>query len=394
VVDRLVPIDVLPAAALTCDAGGRVVAANARAAALFAAPAGALAGTALADLFPADADPRATLAAAGELPVRLAGRRRSGVPFTAEARTSPLPGGELLVLVEEVAGARLLGETQFQLDRAFEHLPSGMALFNTDGEYVRVNRALCRLLGRDEADVLGRRDNELTHPDDRDADVEAAWRILSGELDSWQCEKRFVRPDGQVVWVLANLFFLRDDAGRPLCWVGQFQDITGRKLAERRLRHMADHDDLTGIANRRRVVAEIELRLQHSAHAGERGAVLLLDLDGFKAVNDRLGHDAGDEVLKATAAALRQRLRATDLLGRLGGDEFAAVLPDIGAEDAMRVADELLAAVRAVAPQVSASCGIALYGPDRQDTADGLLAEADRAMYAAKRRGRDAACLA
>jgi diguanylate cyclase (GGDEF)-like protein/PAS domain S-box-containing protein len=273
-------------------------------------------------------------------------------------------------------------------------MPTGMALFNGDGQYVRVNQELCRMLGRSTGELLGRRDQEMTHPDDRAADVDIAWRILDGAFDSWQTEKRFVRPDGTVVWALANLTFLRDQDDRPLCWVGHFQDITSRKHDEHRLRHLADHDDLTGVPNRRRVVAELEARLRRASRGDEAGAVLLLDLDGFKAINDTHGHDAGDEVLVAVAAALRRRLRRTDLLGRLGGDEFAVILPDVTPAEAMHVASELLDGVRRDTTEVTASCGVALYGPDGPQAVDEVLAAADRAMYQAKRRGRDAARLA
>ena len=193
-------------------------------------------------------------------------------------------------------------------------MPIGMALFNTDGEYVRVNGALCALLGRRADELIGIRDQELTHPDDRQSDVDAAWRILRGEFNTWQCEKRFVRPDGSIVWTLANLTFLRDEHGRPLCWVGQFQDIT-------ELRRMALRDPLTDALNRR--AFDTELDALRRAHA----ALLVIDLDGFKDINDAHGHHAGDELLRRTADAIRGRLRRDDVLGRLGGDEFAVLLP-------------------------------------------------------------------
>src|SRR4051794_7697906 len=126
------------------------------------------------------------------------------------------------------------------LRRGVRRRSIGMALFNPDGEYVRVNRALCRILGRGAADLIGRRDQELTHPDDRQADVDAAWEILDARRNTHQCEKRFVRPDGSVVWTLANLTFLRDDGGRPLSWVGQFQEITARRAVEQALRAERD----------------------------------------------------------------------------------------------------------------------------------------------------------
>ena len=101
-----------------------------------------------------------------------------------------------------------------------------MALFNSGGEYVRVNQSLQTLLGRSESQLLGHRDQEYTHAEDRRSDIDAAWEILDGRRNTHQAEKRFISPDGSIRWVLAYLTFLRDDAGRPLSWVGQFLDIT------------------------------------------------------------------------------------------------------------------------------------------------------------------------
>jgi PAS domain S-box-containing protein len=167
---------------------------------------------------------------------RLHARRASGVPLTLALSARRLPAGDGAVcMVVEPDRERVAYEAQRHFDLAFDAAPIGMALFNTDGEYVRVNAALCRLLGRAEAELLGRRDQELTHPDDRQSDVDAAWRILRGEIHAWQCEKRFLRPDGSVVWALANLTFLRDEAGNPISWMGQFQDVSERKRNEKEL---------------------------------------------------------------------------------------------------------------------------------------------------------------
>ena len=157
-------------------------------------------------------------------------QRDNGVPLTLEVSAGRVPDGAggATCLLLEFNRDRVATEAQRYFDVAFDAAPIGMALFNTDGEYVRVNRALCALLGRSEAQLLGRRDQEFTHPDDRQSDVDAAWRILRGEISTWQTEKRFVRPDGSVVWAIANLTFLRDDNGNPVSWVGQFQDITAR----------------------------------------------------------------------------------------------------------------------------------------------------------------------
>ena len=196
------------------------------------------------------------------------------MPFALDVSVRVLADGALLCVLRE-----LDRNAPGTLDAAFDAMPIGMALFNTDGEYVRVNAALCALLGRSPEELIGIRDQELTHPDDRQSDVDAAWRILNGELSTWQCEKRFVRPDGSVVWTLASLTFLRDEHGRPLCWVGQFQDVT-------ELRRMASRDPLTDALNRR----AFDIELARCAASGREAALLLLDLDGFKEINDAHGH--------------------------------------------------------------------------------------------------------
>jgi diguanylate cyclase (GGDEF)-like protein/PAS domain S-box-containing protein len=384
----------LPAAALLIRPDGAVRSANDHALRLFRASGDAIGS--LSDLLPAEADPLALVAtAAGAArPVRVHARRFDHVPFTAELEVADAAGGGFLCLVRELRDAALLEESQRYLDAAFERAPIGMALFNTNGEYVRVNPALCALLGRSADDLIGRRDQELTHPDDRRSDVDAAWRVLGGELDSWQTEKRFIAADGSTVWAIASLSFLRDGAGRPLAWLGQFQDITEQKLQTERFEHLAGHDSLTGVANRRRLIAELERRIAHAGRHEERGAVLVLDLDGFKQINDAGGHAVGDRILVDVAAALQARMRATDLLGRLGGDEFTAVLPHVGEDGARIIARDLLDAVSGASPELTASCGIALYGPDRAGDPFTLLAAADQAMYAAKSRGRNCALVA
>jgi diguanylate cyclase (GGDEF)-like protein/PAS domain S-box-containing protein len=303
--------------------------------------------------------------------VPLEGRRADGVPFALDASVRVLDDGALLCVLRELDRAATTS-----LEAAFDHAPLGMALFNTDGEYVRVNAALCALLDRSAEELVGMRDQALTHPEDRQSDIDAAWRILRGELSTWQCEKRFVRPDGSLVWTLANLTFLRDEYGRPLCWVGQFQDVT-------ELRRMASRDPLTDALNRRAFDAELA--------RCRSGALLVMDLDGFKDINDLHGHSAGDELLRGIAGAIARRLRRGDLLGRLGGDEFAVLLPGCAITEAMQVAEALtalLAGQRFVFDgaerSVTTSIGVAEVDGESPDA---LLSAADRAMYTAKAAG-------
>ena len=360
-------VALLPEAALVLDAQGRVRAANPLAATMFALE---LDGLQLVELIPAPERLWAAVdgAEAGTTValVPLAGRRGNGVPFALDMSVRVLADGGLLCVLRE-----LDRNAPGMLDAAFDAMPIGMALFNTDGEYVRVNGALCALLGRDADALIGVRDQELTHPDDRQSDVDAAWRILNGELDSWQCEKRFVQPDGSIVWTFANLTFLRDEHGRPLCWVGQFQDIT-------ELRRLASRDPLTDALNRRAFDFELE--------RAREASLLVIDLDGFKDINDAHGHSAGDELLRRTADAIRGRLRRDDLLARLGGDEFAVLLPHCDATQAILVGNDLAALVAGqrfvfdgVERRVTASIGVAPV-----TTASAALAAADRAMYDAK----------
>jgi diguanylate cyclase (GGDEF)-like protein/PAS domain S-box-containing protein len=372
----------MPDAALLTERQGRVLAANEAAAELFQTP--ELEGMALAQLLPLGPKPDR-----GWRPAQA--RRASGTPVPVEACAREVAGG-LLYCVRALRESAVVEEALRYFDVAFDRSPIGMAVFNTDGEYVRVNAALSALLGRAPEDLLGRRDQELTHPEDRQADLDAAWEILEGRIDTHQTEKRFVRPDGSVVWALANLTFLRDEAGRPLSWVGQFQDVTERHRQEAELRHLADHDPLTGLFNRRSFERALEQHLARVRRYGLQGAIVMVDLDGFKAVNDAHGHGAGDALLASAAARLRERLRTSDLLARLGGDEFAALLPAAGREEAEHVAQVTVEVVRdlspAAGPPVTASVGAAVIaGPDL--TADAVLQAADRAMYEAKRAGRD-----
>jgi diguanylate cyclase (GGDEF)-like protein/PAS domain S-box-containing protein len=386
-----VELNALPVACARIDRVGRVTEANSHWRALFRLDEAGSEGQVLTDWCAQleDGPLRLTEAAERRHTLRLEVRLPDGVPITVafdlvEERDS----GPLLCTAREIGGADLLSESQRYLDVAFELAPIGMALFDTQGRYVRVNDSLCRLLRRSRQELLGRRDQEFTHPDDRQSDVDAAWRILRGELDSWQTEKRFLTPDGRTLWVIANLVFLRDDEGRPLSWLGQFQDITARRSREDVLGHIATHDDLTEIANRRGLIAKLNDSLAFARRYQQSGAVLILDLDGFKEVNDRAGHQAGDALLVQTARALRTRLRITDFLARMGGDEFAVVLPHADSGAAHVVAQELLLALGDLAEtELSFSCGIALYGPETPDV-ETVLARGDRAMYAAKARGR------
>ncbi|HET6506043.1 MAG TPA: diguanylate cyclase [Baekduia sp.] len=290
------------------------------------------------------------------------------------------------VTAERVAQrARRNAERQFEV--AFDRAPIGMFLATPGGQFLRVNDALCALVGHAPGELIGGDPLALVHPDDV---AEVAERLAAIGDDDLTAEHRMLHRDGHEVWVAVNATLVRDDEGRPVHVLGQMRDVTEGREHEAQLRHLADHDPLTGLLNRRGFEAALTTHVARGRRYGAAGALLVLDLDGFKHVNDTHGHHAGDALLTAVADGLRERVRETDVLARLGGDEFAVLLPVETVEQAGVVAEALVAVVRERGAEhgVTASAGVALVDPTVTD-GDALLVRADRAMYAAKGAGRD-----
>ena len=271
-----------------------------------------------------------------------------------------------------------------------------------DGVFAWVNDHMQRALGYAAADLIGRRPGEVVHPDDR-AHIRAQARLmLRGELRT-AYEYRYVTRCGEVRWALETV------ASAPLrgrrAVLGNFMDITARKQTEASLTFRAFHDPLTGLANR----AQFLDRLTHALARRDRrrgaAAVLYLDLDGFKAVNDRFGHHAGDTLLIEAGRRLTGNVRPGDTVARLGGDEFTLLLEEMpNAASALRVAAQLVAAlgrpfsIGGEQVSVSASIGVA-YSAELAVKRHGQLPEellraADAALYRAKARGGATAMLA
>ena len=253
-------------------------------------------------------------------------------------------------------------------ENAFTHAPIGMALVDMAGRLLRVNDALCRITGYTAEQICARSFRDLSDPHDVDVDAPQIVELLDGRIQTYQIEKRYQHAWGHSVWVLLSVSLVRDDEGRPLHLIAQVQDISERKELEGRLEHLVDHDFLTALFNGRRFEQALAQETKSAARYGGGGAVLLLDLDHFKAVNDQFGHKAGDDLLKTVAAALRGRIRETDVLARLGGDEFGIILPQVDAEQAEVVADGIVKALRRQTAMlaehqipVTASVGVALF---------------------------------
>lgn len=276
---------------------------------------------------------------------------------------------------------------------AFEHAVLPAWFCDAQLRLTEVNEALCEMLGRPREELLGRPLSELTHADEREADERDIRLLLSGERAAFAREKRMLRPDGGKLFALVVMSVVRDDRGGPSYLHGHATDLTEHHLREKRLRHLADHDPLTGLANRRGFGRELRRHVSRLSRYGAKGALLMIDLDHFKDYNDTNGHAGGDALLQAVATTLTGRLRAGDVLSRIGGDEFAVLLPEASPEQAEVVGEALVQAVRELGqdsdPQITASIGIFCFDEEHGLSEHNAMVGADLAMYAAKHGGRD-----
>jgi diguanylate cyclase (GGDEF)-like protein/PAS domain S-box-containing protein len=282
-----------------------------------------------------------------------------------------------------------LAEALEIVEQSFAEAPIGKALVGTDGEFIKVNNALCLLLGRDETTLRALTFQELTHPDDLAADVDLWDEVAAGRRDGYRIEKRYLRPDGSSVWALLAVSVVRDEEGGPRFYIFQIEDISERKNALHEMERLATTDVLTGLPNRLLLMD----RLRHALAQGYRGGwlvgVVFIDLDHFKQINDTLGHDAGDELLRQTANRLSQVAQPGDTTTRLGGDEFVIVCEQVASlHEVAAIAERMRAEVTRPFTvfghdlHISASIGVTT---GNTGSAEMLLREADRAMYAAKR---------
>jgi len=281
----------------------------------------------------------------------------------------------------------------------------GIWTLDTEHASTFANRALGGILGYEPQEMLGRSVLEFVDPADREATGRSLQLRREGTCE--QFEVTFRAKDGREVWTTVATSTLRDSEGRFTGLLAMVTDISERRATEAErareigersamegeIRHLGTHDWLTGLYNRPCLVGELDRCLDYSRRYRFAGAVLALDVDNFKLINDSKGHDVGDRTLKSVAQLLLGRARKTDIVARIGGDEFAVVLPEATQQDALTFAADIRALLceRAIGPPVYVSMGISLFLPDQEITANDALTAADIAQFEAKERGGDQA---
>jgi diguanylate cyclase (GGDEF)-like protein/PAS domain S-box-containing protein len=269
-----------------------------------------------------------------------------------------------------------------------------MFIADLEGLPTMVNPAMCAMLGREPAELVGSPWTAFGHPDDVPL-AEAVRRTLDhgvGGDDSYSDERRYLRPDGSWLWVTVDINVVRDGANdSPSYHMGQVQDITARKRFEAQLEHRALHDELTDLPNRALLNDRIDQALGNAARNGDVVGVAFIDIDGFKHVNDALGHAAGDDLLVEVARRLSASVEPTDTVARFGGDEFVLVRESATRATMTALVERITKGlclpcrigVHDVAPRASAGITLSRAG----STGPSLLSEADAAMYRAKQLG-------
>lgn len=265
-------------------------------------------------------------------------------------------------------------------------VPDAVCVVDAEGRFLFVSASFERILGYTSDEVVGRRVFDLVHPDDKAATMQQAEKVMAGLLQR-HFRNRYLHKDGHTV-----------DLQWSARWHPEYQvriavghEVSELRQAERELEHRASHDPLTGLPNRRLLQRALQCAITHAAETNGGLTVLYLDLDGFKAVNDRSGHGAGDRILQEVAQRLVKDLRQDDLVARVGGDEFVVLLPGCrDAGTASNIADKLRARLRAPCElpdgpiHLDVSVGIACYPTDGKDP-ETLMVHADHAMYAVRR---------
>jgi diguanylate cyclase (GGDEF)-like protein/PAS domain S-box-containing protein len=298
-------------------------------------------------------------------------------------------------IAEQERISQALVESEEHFRNAFDYAAIGMALVSPEGNWLRVNRSLCEIVGYAEAELLASDFQAITHREDLGNDLAEIYRMISGEILTCQLEKRYIHKLGHYVWASTNVSLVRDAPGQPLHFIFQIQDITERKRAEAAIQTLSLADELTGLYNRRGFLAFSKQHLS-SIHRGNKDVVVVYaDLDGLKVINDSFGHKEGDRALVKTAELMKETFRPSDVLARLGGDEFTALAVVDREGGLKRLVSRLQQrfdeynALRIVPYKLSISIGVVQRDDDGTQSMEDLMALADMVMYKNKRSKRN-----
>ncbi len=292
-----------------------------------------------------------------------------------------------------------LHESEKRFRGIFENAGVGIAQVSPEGTFQCVNDTYCRITGysRDELLNVKKTFKAITFPDDLESDLLLVNQLVSGQIGNYDLDKRYIRKDGSLAWVHLSVSLLKDADGQPVSLISAVQDITKLKKLQEELELQARIDYLTGIPNRRHFMELAEYEMARIQRYENKLAVIMIDIDFFKSVNDKYGHKAGDRVLQKIAHILKEQLREVDMLGRIGGEEFAILLPQTDRQRAIEAAERLKKTVAGTdiileensVLHVTISIGIAI-GTREDDSIETLLNKADRGLYQAKAMGRNA----
>jgi diguanylate cyclase (GGDEF)-like protein/PAS domain S-box-containing protein len=285
---------------------------------------------------------------------------------------------------------RRIAESRFEV--AFEQAGIGTGILGLDGIPTRINAAGCAILGRPMQELTGRSWVEFNHPDELPlGEVMTPW--LAQGHDTYSAERRFLRPDGSVVWTDLHVTLVRQETGEPWYFLAQMQDITESKRIGEELLHQALHDALTGLPNRALLTDRLMQGLVGTRRRGSNLGVIFLDIDNFKVVNVSVGHSKGDELLVQAATRIGAVIREGDTVARFGGDEFVIVCDSVSTQETLHIAERILETMSVPffggAAETSATASIGIAIADDAATPETLLRDATAAMYLAKSRGRD-----
>jgi len=295
-------------------------------------------------------------------------------------------------ITEQRSQRKALEASEKRFRGIFEEAGVGIAFVEIDGTISEVNPALSEMFGYSRDDMIGMSIEEISVEGDYVFEEEYLAELIDGDRDSYQIEKRYRRADGSIIWGRLTASLVVDDEAKPAYLVGMVEDISAQKEAQRELIYKAHHDSLTGLLNRDSF--EDKLRLNLSRDDSGALAVMFLDLDEFKVVNDSLGHRAGDTLLCEVAERLEGTLRDSDVVARMGGDEFAVMVPGGGGRErleamARRIQNAIQMPVELDGQRVYASASIGIVEhAEEYDVAEEVLRDADSAMYFAKSEGR------